>query len=100
MLPSFVRDSRQSWLLFSNARTWRCRPSELLNIEDDYVAYCLDEAIGYFGTQLEYELDKVSSGKESKGERAAKQKRQAVLDRVLGKNADKPRFADPAVLMK
>lgn len=101
MWPSFVRDSRQSWLLYSNAKQWKVRPSQLLDIEDAYVAYCLDEAIGYFGSQLEFELDKASSGKESKGERSAKMKRQSVLDRVLGPpKKETARFADPAALMK
>ena len=29
------------------ARKYRCRPSEVLGIEDDYTAYCIDEACVY-----------------------------------------------------
>ena len=96
-----MRDSRQSWLLYHNAKLWKTRPSKLLAIEDEYVAYCLDEAISFFGGQLEYELDEASHGKVSKEERSARAKRQTVLDRVLGKiEGDKPAYADPATMFK
>ena len=29
------------------ARKYRCRPSDILKLEDDYAAYCLDEACVY-----------------------------------------------------
>lgn len=86
------------WLLFVDAKTWSCRPSELLNIEDDYVAYCLDQAVGYFGRNLEAELEKAGSG--AKNEEDAEWKRQRVLDNFLGED-DKPQrglFADPAAM--
>lgn len=83
-----------------DAKTWNCRPSDLLGIEDEYVAYCFDQACGYFGRALEAELEKVEAKTEAEG----KQKRQRILDRYLSMDEDeKPRpggFADPAALVK
>ena len=36
---------------------WRIRPSMLLEIDDCYTAYCLDEACAYIGRQLEDEKE-------------------------------------------
>jgi hypothetical protein len=83
-----------------DAKTWSCRPSDLLNIQDDYVAYCLDQAVAYFGRTLESELEKAGSG--AKNESEAEWKRKAVLERFLGED-DKPQrgmFADPAAMFK
>lgn len=83
-----------------DAKTWSCRPSDLLNIQDDYVAYCLDQAVGYFGRTLESELEK--AGSDSKNDNEAEWKRKAVLDRFLDED-DKPQrgqFADPAAMFK
>jgi hypothetical protein len=70
----------------------------LLRITDDYAAYCLDQAVGYFGRTVEAELDKV----EGKNRDETEQKRSRVLDRYLG-NTEKPsrgQFADPASMFK
>jgi hypothetical protein len=86
------------WVLFVEAKTWNCRPSDLLAIEDDYVAYCLDQAVGYLGRTIESELNKV----EGKTEIETEQKRKIILDRFLGEESDKPRrglYADPAAMM-
>lgn len=53
------------WKLFQDAKTWSTRPSVLLAIENDYEAYCLDEAISTWGSYVTSELDKVE-GKDSK----------------------------------
>lgn len=39
--------------LLSAARRYRNRPSELLHIDDEYIAYCLDEAGMYVLGQLD-----------------------------------------------
>jgi hypothetical protein len=80
-----------------DARTWHCRPSDLLRIEYDYVAYCVDQAVAYFGRHLDAELNSV----DAKDEADARWKRQAILDRYLsdGKKPAKGRFADPAAML-
>lgn len=35
------------------AQRFRCRPSEMLRLRDDYAAYCLDEACAYVWECLE-----------------------------------------------
>lgn len=66
-------------------------------IEDPYVAYCFDQAVGFIGRAIQAELDGVESKTAAEGE----QKRKIVLERFLG-NPDKPSkglYADPAALM-
>jgi hypothetical protein len=73
----------------------------MLGITDDYVAYCLDQAVGYFGRHLEAELEK--AGSDAKNDDEAQWKRQLLLDRYLGEEEDKPqrgRFADPSAMLK
>lgn len=92
-------NSSQMWMLFVEAKTWRCRPSELLAIDDDYVAYCLDQAVGYFGRELEHALEQAGSG--AKDDNEAAWRRKVVIDRWLGDESEKPRrgtYADPAAM--
>lgn len=83
-----------------DAKTWNCRPSDLLAIEDDYVAYCVDQAVGYFGRHLEGELERAGSDAKTQDEAEWKQKQ--ILDKYLGEE-DKPQrglYADPAAMLK
>lgn len=85
-------------MLFMDAKTWSCRPSDLLRIEDDYVAYCLDQAVGHFGRVVENELQSV----EAKTVEEANYKRRQILDQYLNPDSDKPArgmYADPAAMM-
>lgn len=79
-----------------DAKTWNCRPSDLLAIEDEYAAYCLDQAVGYFGRTLQAELDSV----DEKDASTTEHKRRMILERYLG-DKEKPArglFADPAAM--
>lgn len=83
-----------------DAKTWGVRPSDLVAIEDDYVAYCLDQAVGYFGRTLEAELEK--AGSDAKNDSDAEWKRNRVLSSFLDDD-DKPvrgTFSDPAAMFK
>lgn len=66
-----------------------------------YEAYCLDEAVIFFGMSLENMLDETGE-KPSKGERKAKAARKALLDKVFddGKQVKGSGFADPAVMFQ
>lgn len=44
------------WQTYLDAKTFRVRPSDLLDIRDPYRAYCLDSAVGEFGRSLDAEL--------------------------------------------
>lgn len=39
--------------VISVAKVYECRPSELLDIEDAYTAYCLDEACALIVTKMQ-----------------------------------------------
>jgi hypothetical protein len=81
----------------------RKRPSELVAIPlSDYEAYCFDEAVVFFGLQLENMLDEASEiGKPSKEQAQAERARQAVLDRIFGPSTARGSgFADPAAMFQ
>lgn len=40
-------------MLISTANTFGCRPSELMNVEDQYTAYCLDSTCAYIINKIE-----------------------------------------------
>jgi len=66
--------------------------------EGSYEAYCLDQAIWYFGVTLENELEMVGH-KPSKEERKAQGARERVLERVLGlKKEETQKFMDPMLM--
>lgn len=70
-------------------------PSHLVGLKrGSYEAYCLDQAVGYFGAVLQSELEKAGR-KPGKEERRAEKARERVLQRFLGME-DVEKFADPA----
>jgi hypothetical protein len=65
--------------MYQEAKTWSCRPSHLLAIEDVYTAYCVDQAVATFGSSITAELDKIDDKDPKKVER----KREARLYQLL-----------------
>jgi hypothetical protein len=90
-------------MLWQKCRALRKRPSELVSIGmSEYVAYCFDEAVVFFGLQLENMLEEASeTGKPSKEQQQAERARQQVLDSVFGpsKTAGSG-YADPAAMFQ
>lgn len=83
------------WDLWLSSTRFQVRPSTLLDVQDPYQAFCLDQAVRFFGSALEAELEEASS-KEKTAEKATRA-RQAILDRVLFPGeTPKKRYADPA----
>lgn len=84
-----------------DSKTWGTRPSVLLGLESgSYEAYCLDQAIGYLGTQLEYELERAGE-KPNKNEKKIEAARKKVLEKYMSQGKKKKQtkgFADPALL--
>lgn len=85
---------------------WQVRPSELLRVRNEYVAYCLDQAVGFFGSFIEQELDaaeeRVRSRKGKVRESAVKAARMGVLQTYgisPGGGSGTRQFADPALMM-
>jgi len=85
------------WNLYAQARQWRVRPSEILGIDDAYVAYCLDEAVSDLAAFIEDELDKVKV--KSDNPEVVRKRKMARLDALLSGNVAK-QFADPAAKAK
>lgn len=81
--------------MYVQAKTWKTRPSELLGIDDPYLAYCVDEAISDFGNYVSEELNKVKG----KDEKAIAGKQELVLKGLLGDDP-KARYAQPVATDK
>lgn len=66
-----------------------------------YEAYCLDQAVWYFGSQLTAELEEAGrTGKKPKGQAAAQANQQRVLRRVFDGHDAPKQFADPAAFFQ
>lgn len=76
-----------TWKLYQEAKIWGCRPSNLLNIDNDYHAYCLDEAVSTWGSHVTSELEKL----EGKTDKEVRTKRDRKLLQLL-QAPDKMRF--------
>ncbi len=84
--------------MYNHAKLWAVRPSELLDLDDPYAAYCLDEAVAYLGNTVQSELNGVEASSRADGDRQT----QLILDSYFKPKTDKPRsgmFADPALLL-
>lgn len=84
------------WLLWRQAESWGCRPSEILHITEDWqAAYTVDQAVWNFGAALQAALDKATSNPKMK-ERERKKAQDKVFSKWLpGGQADTSRFRDP-----
>ncbi len=76
------------------AKTYRCRPSQLLALSSEFAAFCLDRAVHRFGSALDSELD----SQEGKSKQEIHTKRLRVIAAYIPKAgaASQGRFADPA----
>jgi hypothetical protein len=86
------------WALYREAETWSTSPSVLLGVDDEYVAYCLNQAVTYFGKSVEAKMDKAAA--RAKNEKSAQAARQRVLDSILKPKSKGSGFADPADIFK
>lgn len=84
-------------MLWQKSKAVNVPPSHLLGIESGtYEAYCLDEAVIYFGLTLENMLEEAGN-KPGKEERKAKAARDRVLGKVFGTEKSSG-YADPAAM--
>ena len=87
-------------MLWQKSKAVSARPSELLGLRSkSYEAYCLDEAVIYFGLSLEAELEQAGQ-KPGKAEKKAQAAREAVLNQVFGRTEKGTGYADPALMFK
>lgn len=85
-------------MAWQQARAWRCRPSDLLFIEDHVAAYCLNRAVYTYGSALEEALDNSTIGIENdKTGAKAENARKRVLTRWIpeASSAVTPTYRDP-----
>jgi len=78
------------------AKVWGCRPSVLLGLsDDDFIAYCVDEAIFAFGTAIESDLNSMRQNKKESSEAFARRK-QNRFTHLLEAHSDQ-KFANPVL---
>lgn len=70
------------YLTWSQAKTYSCRPSELLGIEDRLAAYYLDRAVALFGSRVDRELEEARQN--AKNPQRAQLATNSVMQRWLG----------------
>lgn len=89
-------------MLWQKSKAVGSKPSEFLGLRPrSYEAYCLDEAVIYFGLTLENMLEDAGQGKPGKEERKAIAAREQVMNEVFGKGkTNTTGFADPALMFK
>ena len=51
-MSPFVK-TRRVLQVMSMARMYKCRPSEILSISEDYAAYCFDEACAFIQCKID-----------------------------------------------
>jgi len=51
-----VRNTKKAWQLYNTAKTWSLPPSQLMGLEEEFDAFCLDEAIAALGNGIENRL--------------------------------------------
>lgn len=86
-------------MLWLKSKAVSTPPSALIGLKSGtYEAYCLDEAVIYFGMSLENMLEEAGN-KPGKEERKAKNARERVLAKVFGEDKSSG-FADPASMFK
>lgn len=76
-----MQNPLRNWRLYRLAKACNCRPSDLLDVQNSYAAFCLDEAVIHFGDTLESELDKAAE--KAKSSKAAEGKQRLILERWL-----------------
>lgn len=74
-----MSNKQLSWGLYQSAKQWGKRPSEMVAIKDEYVAYCFDEAIGTWGSFIVAEMEAVQ-GKDAK---TVERKRRSTLLKLI-----------------
>lgn len=66
--------------MYQTSKTFNIRPSQLLDIDDPYAAYCLDNAVGEFGRALEMELSRIDAKTQKKADMIAERTIRSWLD--------------------
>lgn len=79
------------------SQSLRCRPSQLLKIKNDILAFCFDRAIWKFGATLENQLEEVAN--KAKKPATANARKQMLLSQWLSEPGSKGFYKDPAAAM-
>lgn len=86
------------WLLYLQSRDQSTLPSILLGLTPgSYEAYCFDQAVWYFGSQVSHKVEEAGR-KPVKGEQQQKAAQERELKKILGGANAKQTYADPALL--
>lgn len=86
------------WLLYLQSRDLATLPSVFLGLTPgSYEAYCFDQAVWYFGSQVSHRVEKAGR-KPVKGEASQQAAQERELKKILDGDSAKQVYADPALL--
>lgn len=82
------------------ANRFRTRPSQLLGIEDPYIAYCFDEAAYTWGMFVQSQLKEAEEGAKKPEQRQAARDRawNRIFKDEKKRESEKGVFRDPATM--
>jgi hypothetical protein len=95
-LQSFVTNKRQSWELYNQAKDWGQQPADLLGIQDDYVAFCVNEAVYYCGNYINNELEKIV-GRDREPAQSVGNRKNHRLSELLAESDGEVKYRNPQV---
>lgn len=75
------------------AKTYKTRPSELLDLEDPHDAFRLDRAVWFFGSSLSAELQSVKG----KTDREIERRQDRILQKWIPQTTAAKKFKEPPV---
>jgi len=94
----FVHNSKAMWMLYLQSKDLAVLPSSLLGLTTgSYEAYCFDQAVWYFGTQVSYRVENAGR-KPIKGEAAQRAAQERELKKILEGESATRVYSDPAAL--
>lgn len=98
-----MKEPIQLWQLDRLATRYNCRPSDLLELDDSYKAYCLDQAVLVFVAGVEKKIEDEPTPKGKRGDERRKANQQTLLNRLLRIPEEEKKaasFKDPGSMFK
>lgn len=83
------------WQLWQLSSSTASRPSSLLDIQDSYTAFCMDQAVAMFGNGVQNILDSITHKNEKFQTAQRTAKLNAILSDAPPEEAVKKSFAAP-----
>jgi hypothetical protein len=85
-----------AWRLINVSQAWGARPSSLIGVENDYVAYCLDEALSVLNNGINERVNAVAQAQDRKAA-SIEAKMRRELSKILGIDDSEQYYRTPSI---